>query len=77
MPRVCTSQPAKAELQVPGSAALGSTTVGNRAVARPCRTGSTLGSGQCQPKSSAPGQGHGALSLRLSGDCPDLSPARD
>lgn len=30
MPRVCTSQPAKAELQVPGSAAAGSTTAGIR-----------------------------------------------
>lgn len=33
MPRVCTSQPPKAELQAPWSAATGSTTVGNRAVA--------------------------------------------
>lgn len=30
MPRVCTSQPAKAELQVPGLAAPGSTTAGIR-----------------------------------------------
>lgn len=30
MPRVCTSQPAKAELQVLGSAAAGSTTAGIR-----------------------------------------------
>lgn len=30
MPRVCTSQPAKAELQVPGSAAAGPTTAGVR-----------------------------------------------
>lgn len=30
MPRVCTSQPAKAELQVPVSTVLGSTTAGDR-----------------------------------------------
>lgn len=30
MPRVCTSQPAKAELQVPVSTVFGSTTAGER-----------------------------------------------
>lgn len=49
MPRVCTSQPAKAELQVPWSAALGSTTAGKRAAARPHRMGSTPVSASVSP----------------------------
>lgn len=50
MPRVCTSQPAKAELQVPWSAALGSTTAGNRATAGPHCPRSTWAAASVSPR---------------------------
>lgn len=78
MPRVCTSQPAKAELQVPWSAALGSTTAGNRATAGPhCLPTEHLGCSQRQPPSSALGRGRDPLHLGLSAGRPDLSLARE
>lgn len=64
MPRVCTSQPAKAELQAPRPTAPGSSTAGNR---------ERLGCSQRSPKSSA--LGRAAPHPGPSAACPDPLPA--